>query len=209
METIQVALWVVVLGIALVLLTQRATLLGSSARTLPALVGCLLVIISAIAVKADIEKPYRNLPLLSQETPTSVPELRGLLLTPADASLASWISAAGDSLHADGIPATATSNPGDLFVFNHSGYASPWVGSGSQGPYKSLSAACKNHPPADLFVLQRGSAMTTFAVTHMTSNLALCGIDFPGDFTVVARRAAEPPNDQLTIWRLKRPGTSG
>lgn len=202
-------LWAVVLGIALVLLTQRATLLRSSARILPALIGCLLVIISAVAVKAEIEKPYRNEPLLSQETPTSVPELRGLLLTPADASLASWISAAGDALHADGIPATATSNPSDLFVFNHSGYATPWVGQGSQGPYKSLSDACRKKRPVDFFVLQRGSAMNTFAVTHVKSHLALCGIDFPADFTVVAKRDAAVRDNRVTIWRLKRNGASG
>lgn len=208
-------LWSVLLGTALALLTQRATLLRSSARSLPALVACVVLLLSAVAVKADIAKPYRNEPLLSQTTSTSVPELRGILLTKADAAYVDWVSAAGRSLGADGVPATSSGLPGDLFVFNHSGYASPWTGTMSQGPYDSLTTACAKNPPADLFVLQRDLGTGKFATihryanTHLTSSLARCGISFPADFTVVARRDSADPQRALTIWRLKKSAASG
>lgn len=211
-------LWAVLLGTALALLTRRAVLLRSSARSLPALIGCIVILMSAVAVKADIAKPYRNEPLLSQETSTSVPELRGLLLTKADAEYVDWISAAGHTFGADGVPATGTSSAGDLYVFNHSGYASPWIGSVSPGPYASLVVACTKHPPADLFVLQRPSApsksskyiikSSKYIIAHLTSSLAACGINFPGDFTAVAKRDSTDPNRALTIWRLKKSSAS-
>ena len=204
-------MYAVVLGIALVLLTQRATLLRSSARSVPALIGCVVILMAAVAVKADIAKPYRTPPLRSQETSSSVPELRGLLLAKADAAYVDWISAAGRTLGADGIPATGTGSAGDLYVFNHSGYASPWIGSVSPGPYASLVVACTKHPPADLFVLQRPSApskSSKYIIAHLTSSLAACGINFPGDFTVVAKRDSTDPNRALTIWRLKKSSAS-
>jgi hypothetical protein len=74
-------LWAVVLGVALVLLAQRGTLLGSSTRAVPVLIGCLVVLLAASAVRDAIANPYRTAPLLSQNTSVSAPELRGLLLT--------------------------------------------------------------------------------------------------------------------------------
>lgn len=198
-------LWAVVLGIALVLLAKRATLLHSSARSLPALIGCVVILLAALAVKADIAKPYRNAPLLSQETSTSVPELRGLLLTETDAAWINWVSAAGDSLGANDVPATAIDSPGALYAFNHSGYANPWIVNTRPVTFTSLRLACATDPPSDLFVLQPGTSTEhVLATSGVTKNLGACGIDFPGDFQVVDKRGDADPGLAMTIWRLKK-----
>jgi len=201
-------LWAVVLGVALVLLSERASLLSSSARSLPLLVGALVMLLASLAVRADIEHPYRNPPLSSQQTSTSVPALRGLLLAQPDAAWASWLSAAGVSLGAAKVPATAIGSPGALYAFNHSGYASPWVGRGNNGAaLKSLTLACMPHRPPDLFVLQPGAATARSRPTAgVTKSLAVCGIRFPADFRVVARRGSADPALAMTIWRLKPAG---
>lgn len=201
-------LWAVLLGIALVLLAQRATLLRSSARSVPALIGCVVMLLAAFAVKADIAKPYGTTRLLSQTTSTSsaAPEFRGLLLTRVDAAWVNVISAAGDTLGARDVPATATSTAGVLFAFNHSGYANPWVGSSQPAAYNSLATACRKNPPADFFVLQPGiSSEHSAQIRRLTKSLARCGIRFPGDFQVVARDRSIDAAHELVIWRLKSP----
>ena len=208
-------LWAVVLGIALVLLAQRAALLRSTAWSLPSLIGCLIILMAAWAVKADIAEPYRSAPLLSQETPTSVPELRGLLLTQADAAWIDWVSAAGDSLGAANVPAIAINtrvggefnSSGALYAFDGSGYANPWLGRDWPAAFNSLRVACKKDPPSDLFVLQPGTATKRASSTiGVTKSLAACGINFPGDFRVVAHRASADPAFAISIWRLKTGG---
>jgi len=195
-------LWAVALGIALVLMTQHGELLQSRAQRVPALVGCVVILMAAFAVSAAIAKPYHTAALLSQETPTSVPELSGLLLTKTDAAWIDWVAAAGASLKADGVPATAIYSSGALYAFNHSGYAHPWVGSRSAAAFKSLSIACTVDPPPDLFVLQPGTTRQR-ATSGVTTSLAECGIKFPGDFSIVAHRASKEPEHSMTIWRLK------
>lgn len=205
------SLWLVVLGIALVLLTQRAAHFRSNARSLPMLIGCVVILLAALAVKADIAKPYKNAPLLSQETSTSVPELRGLLLTQTDAAWIDWVSAAGDSLRGDNVPAIAINSrvghdlntSGALYAFNHSGYANPWLGIEWPTAFNSLRLACTMHPPTDLFVLQPGmSTEHAPSTSGVAKNLAACGIDFPKDFRVVATRVSGDPWFAMTIWRL-------
>ncbi len=206
------SLWTVVLGVALVLLTQRATSVRSSARGVPAFLGLAVVLLSAVAVRAHIEMPYRTAPLLTQGTSTSVPELRGILLTKADAAWIDWVAAAGDSLHAADVPAIAINTrvggvfntSGALFAFNGSGYANPWLGRVWPAAFNSLRTACTKDPPSDLFVLQPGTATKQASSTvGVTKNLAACGIHFPGDFQVSAQRASADPAFALTIWRLK------
>jgi hypothetical protein len=200
-----VTLWAVVLGIALALLTQRATLLGSRARSLPILIGCLVILLAANAVRADIAGPYGTAPLLSQETSVPVPELRGILLTKSDARWVVWLSAAGDALDADRVPATAVNAPGALFVFNHSGYANPWVGQDWPAAFNSLSQACTKNPRSDLIVLQPGTSNWAAASTAgVAKSLAACGIRFPADFRIVNRHRSSQPRTAMTIWQLKR-----
>ncbi|MEO8108157.1 MAG: hypothetical protein ABI720_12660 [Actinomycetes bacterium] len=209
------SLWAVVMGIGLVLLTQRAALLRSSASGLPSLIGCVVMIMVALAVMAHIAAPYRTAPLLSQETSTSVPELRGLLLTRADAAWIDWVAAAGDSLGADGVPAIAIAtrvggvftSTGALFAFNHSGYANPWLGIDWPAAFNALRSECTQNPPTDLFVLQPGSSTPHAPSTvGVTKTLAACGIKFPGDFLVVDQRDSADPALALTVWRLKGDG---
>lgn len=209
-------LWAVVLGIALVLLTQRARQLRSSARNLPALIGCVVLLIAALAVKTDIVRPYRTAPLLTQETSTSVPELRGILLTRNDAAWIDWIAAVGNSVGADHVPAIAINSSrrphefnssGALYAFNHSGYANPWLGLKWPSAFNSLRLACTMDPPSDLFVLQPGNSVEGDPSTSgVEKSLAACGINFPGDFAVVDKRVAPDPAFTITIWRLKRQG---
>jgi hypothetical protein len=197
----------VVLGIALVRLTQRATLLRSSARVLPALIGSVVLLLAAVAVRADIATPYRTAPLLSQGSATSVPELRGLLLTRDEAAWAGWVRAAGERLGARDVPAVAIDSPGALFAFNHSGYASPWLRAQAQVSVASLRVACAGHPPADLFVLQPGTQPDRAPSTlGLARSLAACGVSFPGDFRVAGRRVSADPGLTLTIWRLSSRG---
>ncbi|MBC7560529.1 MAG: hypothetical protein H7270_14545 [Dermatophilaceae bacterium] len=202
--------WAVVLGIALVLLMRRAALLRSRARCVPALIGCVVVVMVALSVKADIAKPYRSLSLLSQDTSSSVPELRGILLTATDAAWIDWIYATGRSLGAAGVPTVAIDSPGALFAFNHNGYATPWLGHGNlPSGFRSLRLACATHPPDDLFVLEPGPvggrASTDGAAVNpgVAKSLATCGISFPGDFRVAASRPDADPAHAMTIWRLK------
>jgi hypothetical protein len=197
-------LWSVVLGIALVLLTQQAELLHSSTRSLPALIGCFVILMTALAVRTDIGRPYRSTSLLSQDTSTSVPELRGLLLTGSEAAWIDWVSAAGDSLGAEDVPAIAMNSPGALYAFNHSGYADPWIAGRYPFTMNSLRLACTTHPPADLFVLQPGiSTKDDLSAIGLTRSLAECGIEFPSDFRVVDRRVSAEPALAMTVWRLK------
>jgi hypothetical protein len=204
-------LWLVVLGVALVLLAQRAALRHSSAQGVPAVIACVVVLVAAFAVNAHIAAPYRTPPLLTQNTPTSVPALRGLLLTKAQADWADWVDAAGRSLHAAGVPATAVNSPGALFILNHSGYANPWVGTNWPAAYESLRLACASHRPADLFVIEPGRGEIRHPIfslaksrANVTRSLAGCGIAFPRDFQVVARRTSDDPYRAMKIYRLRK-----
>jgi len=201
------------LGVALVLLTRRAASLRSLARPVPVLIGCAVLVLSALAVRADIARPYRSGPLMSLGTSTSVPALRGIQVSRADATYIDWVSAAGTSLGAEHVPAVVingfkpqkTRNSlGALYAFNHSGYANPWLGRDWPAAFNSLRLACTKDPPADLFVLQPGfSGFTAASTVGVTKGLAACGIDFPGDFRVVARRPSPNPGLSMTIWRLR------
>jgi hypothetical protein len=206
-------LWTVVLGVALVLLTRRATLLRSRARAVPVLIGCAVLVLSALAVRADIAKPYRSGPLLSLETSTSVPALRGILVSEADAAYIDWVRSAGVALRAEDVPAVTINafrrqpsfnSLGALYAFNHSGYANPWLGRDWPAAFNSLRLACTKERPKDLFVLQPGlSSFRAPSTAGVKKSLAACGIDFPGDFRVVQRRRSPDPGLAMTIWRLK------
>lgn len=208
--TFAATLWAVVLGIALGLLTQRAAMLRSRARSLPALIGCVVILLAALAVKAEIEKPYRSTPLLAQNTSTSIPELRGLLLTGTEAAWIDWVFAAGESLGAQDVPTIAIPSAGALYAFNHSGYADPWLSLTMPSSFISLRLACTMNQPSDLIVLQAGTSTENHPSTlGLTKSLAACGINFPGDFQVVGRRNSEDPSLAMTIWRLKSRGLVG
>ena len=195
-------LWTVALGVTLVLLAERARGSGSRARAVPGLVAALLVLLAAAAVEDSARHPYRMEALASQQTPTSVPELRGLLLTEADAEWIDWVAAAGDSLGADGVPAVAIASPGALYAFNNSGYANPWMDAMWPAAFTSLAVACAE-PPSDLFVLQPGFATAEDASAAGTvGSLAACGLDFPGDFAAVAQYVSPDPARAMIIWRL-------
>lgn len=196
-------LWAVVLGVALVLVSERAVALRGSAQVLPALIACVVLLTSAQAVKASADTPYRTTSLWSQNTPTSAPEFRGVLLTKADAEWMDWMSATGDSLHAAGVPAIAITSPGALYAFNHSGYANPRVDYRLPVSVASIESACETDPPHDLFVLQPGTSSPEDPSTIGTvKRLAACGISFPHDFVAVARRDSADPARAMTIWRL-------
>jgi hypothetical protein len=207
-------LWCVVLGVALTLLTRRATRLRSRARALPALIGCAVLVLSALAVRADIAKPYRSGPLLSLETSTSVPALRGVLVSKADAAYIDWVANEGVTLGAAHVPAVVITpfrgqksynSLGALYAFNHSGYANPWLGRNWEAAFNSLSLACTKDPPADLFVLQPGlSNLQAPSTAGVKKSFAACGINFPDDFRIVGRHPSSNPGLDLTIWRLKR-----
>ena len=126
-----------------------------------------------------------------------------MLLTATDAAWIGWAADAGESLGAQGVPATAMFAPGPLFVFIHSGYANPWVGDNWPAAFTSLTVACSNRP-ADLFVLQPGTATArSLASTGVIKSLAACGISFPADFRVVDSRLSDNPARAMTIWRLR------
>jgi hypothetical protein len=207
-------LWCVVLGVALTLLARRATSLRSSARALPALIGCAVLVLSAQAVRADIAKPYRSGPLLSLETSTTVPALRGILVNKADAAYIDWVATEAVNLGAEHVPAVVITpwrrqksfnSLGALYAFNHSGYANPWLGRNWVAAFNSLRLACTKDPPADLFVLQSGqSNMQAPSTAGVKKSFAACGINFPADFRVVGRHPSPDPGLDLTIWRLKR-----
>ena len=140
--------------------------------------------------------------LASQQTPTSVPELRGLLLTESEAEWIDWVAEAGESLGADGVPAIAISSPGALYVFNHSGYANPWTDAMWPASFSALQVACTEQP-SDLFVLQPGTSTPEEPTTMGTvAALAACGIEFPDDFEVVDEYRSTEPARAMTIWRL-------
>jgi hypothetical protein len=206
-------LWAVVLGVALVLLTRRAGELRSRARALPVLIGCAVLVLSSLAVRADIAKPYRSTPLLSLHTSTSVPALRGIQVSESDAEYIDWVSSAGVSLGAEHVPAIVI-NPfrrqqsyvglGALYAFNHSGYANPWLGRDWPAAFNSLRLACTKDRPADLFVLQSGlSGFRTPSAAGVTKSLAACGISFPDDFRQVATHRSADPGRVMRIWRLR------
>ena len=196
-------LWAVVLGVALVLISERAAALRGGAQVLPALIGCAVLLMGAQAVKTSADAPYRTTSLWSQNTPTSAPAFRGILLTKADAEWMNWMSSAGDSMHAAGVPAIAISSPGALYAFNQSGYANPRVDYRLPVSVASIESACKTDPPHDLFVLQPGTSFPDDPSTIGTvKSLAACGISFPHDFVAVAQRKSADPARALTIWRL-------
>ena len=195
-------LWAVALGVALVLLIERAGHLTGRSRAVPAAVACLVVVLAALAVEHHARNPYRSAPLDSQRTPTSVPELRGLLLTEPEADWIEWVSDAGEALGADGVPAVAISSPGALYVFNHSGYANPWTDAMWPASFVALEVACSERPAA-LFLLQPGTSSPDEPSTAGTvAGLAACGIDFPDDFEVVDEYRSADPARAMTIWRL-------
>ncbi|MDO8108497.1 hypothetical protein Q6348_14970 [Isoptericola sp. b441] len=196
-------LWAVLLGVALVLLAEHDMALRSPAQVIPVAIVCTLLLMSALAVKASADEPYRTPSLWSQDTTTSAPEFRGMLLTKGEAEWMDWMSNAGKSLHADGVPTIAISSPGALYAFNHSGYANPRIESYLPVSVSSVRSACRKGPPKDLFVLQPGTAVSDGPSTvGVAAALAECGIDFPGDFALAASREAPEPAFDMRIWRL-------
>ena len=195
-------LWATALGIALVLLGEGARRLGTPARAVPALIALVLVLLATAGVEKSARQPYRMEALESQQTPTSVPELRGLLLTESEAEWIDWVAEAGESLGADGVPAIAISSPGALYAFNHSGYANPWTDAMWPASFSALQVACAE-PPPDLFVLQPGTSNPDDPSTVGTvASLAACGINFPNDFEMVDEYRSTEPERAMAIWRL-------
>lgn len=188
--------WAVLCGLALCLLARTAPPL---VRAAPLLLGGLVVGLTTAAVAFEVSvHPYRSTPLLSQTAPTPVPSLAGIRLSADQAAVATWLHTVALEEEAEGVPAVALASPGSLFVFNRSGWASPWSGSVWQA---SITRNCQAGPPDDLFVVQPAGPEAGVDRERGRLQVALdgCGLLFPDDFTAVAER------EGAVVWRLHGP----
>ncbi|WP_431473405.1 hypothetical protein [Ornithinimicrobium sp. W1665] len=161
--------WAVLLGTALAVLAAGGPSTGgglragsaggrwpsaSVHRSAPLLTGALLVWVTVALVATDsFVHPYRLQPLQEQTTTTSVPELAGIRLTPEQAATADRLRSVAEQEDVAGVPAVAINAPGHLFVFNRSGWASPW----RDGIWRAtIEESCRTDRPEDLFVLDPG-----------------------------------------------------
>lgn len=187
--------WAVLCGVALCLLARVAS---PVVRAAPLLLGTLVVALTSTAVAFEVSvHPYRSSPLLSQQTPTSVPPLAGMLLTEDQAAVADFLRSVAVAQNARGVPAVALNSPGHLFMFNRSGWASPWTGDSWQA---SIARTCaQDGAPEDLFVVQPAGPENLVKIERgrLQEALAGCRLQFPDDFTAVAE------GDGVVVWRFQ------
>ncbi|WP_114908077.1 hypothetical protein [Ornithinimicrobium murale] len=192
--------WAVLLGTALCLLSRAA---DPVVRGAPVLLGGLVLVLTAGHVAGDVLiHPYRTTPYLSQGAPTSVPQLSGIRMEQQQTQEADWLAAVAREQGAAGVPAVAIASPGHLFVFNRSGWASPWRGTSWAS---SVVEACRTHPPEELFVVDPGAAVPGAAEDRelLRTALGTCDLAFPDDFRVVAQRA------ETVVWRWGSTASGG
>ncbi|MGD8200591.1 hypothetical protein ACQE98_08000 [Ornithinimicrobium sp. W1679] len=189
--------WAVLLGTALAVLAAGGPTSASVHRSAPLLTGALMVWVTVALVATDsFIHPYRSQPLQEQTTTTSVPELAGIRLTPEQAATADRLRSVAEREDAAGVPAVAINAPGHLFVFNRSGWASPW----RDGIWRAtIEESCRTDRPKDLFVLDPGddAPLTVRGRTDLVEALVACGYAFPDDFRVVDEFAG------TVVWRLR------
>lgn len=198
--------WAVLFGFAACALFAAAPR-SVGARTIPlALAISMMAIFVGFVVTDVFVQPYRTVPYFQQQATIDSGPLRGLRVTPEEAELAAWLRDAEDNLHAAEVPAVAISAPGALLNFNRSGWANPWVDAMWPISFATVEIACEDGPPEDLLVLQPGSETSESAsYGGFVAALDACGLDFPEDFTEVARTPGSMSDRQMTIWRLDRP----
>jgi hypothetical protein len=195
-------LWAVGVGVGLVALWERSRASWPILRATPLLLVVAIVAASAFSVAGDVlAHPYRTALYLSQKTPTTVADFRGLRLSEGEVDLIQWLDDSGEELEADGVPALSTASPGALLAFNASGWSNPWP---APDWSDSITRTCLADRPDDLFVLQSENEKPGVRVhDQLTTGLAGCDIRFPDDFERVAHHASENPAHDLTIWRLR------
>lgn len=187
--------WAVLLGVGLCLVARTAP---AQLRVEPLLLGLVVVALGVTAVSFDASRhPYRTSPLWEQSASTSVPSLAGVRMTEQEAQIADWLDGVARAETPEGVPAVSLGNPGFLFIFNASGWASPW-----RGAYwrQSIAANCADAPPAELYVLEPGTASggpdgdVAREKEGLQAALQECDLDFPADFTSVAE------HDGAVVW---------
>jgi hypothetical protein len=186
--------WTVLFGLGMCLVARVAS---PFARVAPLLLGGAAVALTTTAVAYEVTvHPYRSYPLLEQDSTTSVPPLAGIRLTEDQATVANWLHSVAVEQRADGVPAVAMATPGYLFMFNRSGWASPWAGGIWQA---AIARNCRREPPEDLFVIQPATPKLLIKTETKRLQTALtgCGLEFPADFTAVAERKG------VIVWRLR------
>ncbi|WP_109472591.1 hypothetical protein [Ornithinimicrobium cavernae] len=186
--------WAVLLGAALCLLSRAA---APAVRGAPVLLGGLVLALTASHVAGDVlVHPYRTTPYLSQGAPTSVPQLSGIRMMPEQSEEADWLAAVAREQRAAGVPAVAIASPGHLFLFNQSGWASPWRDASWA---TSVVEACRTQPPDDLFVIDPGDTVPGASEDRdrLRTALRACDLRFPDDFRSVAERG------ETVVWRLE------
>ncbi|GGB77281.1 hypothetical protein N798_10420 [Knoellia flava TL1] len=189
--------WAVLCGVALCLLARVAPPVVRAAPVL--LAGAVVALATAAVLEEVTVHPYRSFPLLDQTSPTSVPPLRGIALNDDQAAVANWLHATAIEQEAEGVPAVAMATPGYLFMFNRSGWASPWAGGSWQA---SIARSCRRETPEDLFVIQPVTprALIRTETRRLQAALTSCDLRFPEDFRVVAER------NGAKVWRLTAAG---
>jgi hypothetical protein len=200
-------LWSGVLGFGLVS-AWVAAYRFPAIRAIPPLLLIMFVAVSALGVRGDIvAHPYRTEVYASQGTQTDLPQMRGMLLTEIQASRVTWLHEQSVRLGARDIPALAISAPGDLFAFNQSGFANPWVDDMWPASYTSVRHGCETAYDGELIVLESGSiGSETSAWQRTRESLESCGLSFPADFSLAAERETADPGERIRIWQYGRPG---
>lgn len=197
-------IWCVVLAIALVVVARRLEDLGSKSVMIPPAFVLLLIMVSGVFVVGQtLQHPYRSTPYQGQSYATKAPHLQHILLTKDEAEWADWVAEQAVALDAEDVPTLSIASPGALLVFNNSAFAGPWLVEGRPATFNSIESACESATPSDLIVLQPGfSGPDSGAYGLLAAALENgCGIQFPGDFSIVAERTSPNPQYQMTIWR--------
>jgi hypothetical protein len=202
-------LWSGVLGFGLVSAWVAADRFPA-VRGIPPVLLIVFLSVSALGVRGDIvAHPYRTELYALQGTQTNLPQLRGILLTESQASRVNWLNQQGIRLGARDIPALAISAPGDLFAFNRSGFANPWVDDMWPVSYTSVRHGCETAFAGELIVLDSGSlGPEASAWRRVRESLHSCGLSFPEDFSLAAERKMPDPDEGIRIWHYTKSGDS-
>lgn len=203
-------LWITIaMGLLFTYRFMYPTNAGSSSASLRyfSSVFAVLGIVILYAFGVEMAGPqYRVKQYSSQTSETSATYISGLLLEPAEAEWADWVSGKAVALNASGVPTVSINSPGALLVFNNSGFASPWITPFGPVSTVSIGHACiqLGRQPSSFFVIQDGDIefKSRFQQSIQTQ-LGQCGIRFPSDFKVVASRPSAISDSTTVIWGLK------
>ncbi len=145
------------------------------------LVAAISIITFLLVFLGVVSHPYRQAPIWFNSSQTTAKHFSGMFVTEDQSEILNWLETIGNKKEYVDKPTIAIDNPGYLFAFNNSDFASPFIASFWSVSYESIDHAChESDGEAPIILRAAGQEIPK----EVFDNLAACGVTDLNDYKV-------------------------